>query len=309
MNSAFANTTAAVDAVFWFIVIVSLVLLLLVTGLMVYFAVRYHRTRHPRSEPVRESAALEIAWTVIPTILVLLMFWYGYRAFLMMRAVPADALVVKAVGQMWRWDFEYPNGKKTDVLYVPAGQAIKVELQSLDVLHGFFIPAFRVKEDVVPGRANYLWFKPQGIGPADIFCSQYCGLKHAYMIGQVEVMNPDDFQAWYASDAAAPTNLIAAVDQATPGYQALDKYGCLVCHRLDNTDDLAPSFRGLWNRTVTVVANGQERTVVAEAEYLRRAVRQPSAELTKGYQDLMPPTDGITEPELNAIIDFLKSLK
>ena len=199
MNRAYASSTAAVDSVFWFIAGSAVLLLLLVTGLMVFFAIKYHRSRHPQAKETHESPLLEVLWTLIPTALVMVMFWYGYRAFLTIRAVPADALVVKVTGMMWKWGFEYPNGKKSEVLFVPLNKSIRLNLKSVDVIHGFYIPAFRIKEDVVPGKDNYLWFQPQGMGAADIYCSQFCGLKHAYMLSRVEVLSEADFTAWYIS--------------------------------------------------------------------------------------------------------------
>jgi cytochrome c oxidase subunit 2 len=307
MNRAYANTTVAVDFVFWFIAGISLFFLVLVTGLMIYFAVKYHRTRHPVPQATRESTLLEIAWTVIPTALALAMFWYGYRAFLTMRRVPANALAIKATGMMWKWEFEYPNGKKTEVLYVPINKPIRLDLKSTDVIHGFYIPAFRLKEDVVPGKANYLWFQPQGFGAADIFCSQYCGLKHAYMISRVEVLSEADFNVWYAGTNAAPPGV---TDITTlPGVALMQTKGCLVCHRLDGTRASGPSLLGIYNRKTTVIENGQEKEIMADDAYLRRSLQQPSAEIVKGYADVMPPVPNLTEADLGTLVETMKQLK
>ena len=307
MNRAFANTTIEVDFVFWFIAGASVLLLLLVTGLMVFFAVKYHRSRHPQAQETHESTLLEIAWTLIPTALVLVMFWYGYRAFLTMRTVPADALVVKVTGMMWKWGFEYPNGKKTEVLFVPLNKAVRLNLKSTDVIHGFYIPAFRLKEDVVPGKDNYLWFQPQGMGAADIFCSQFCGLKHAYMMSRVEVLSAADFAAWYTSTnttVAGTLNL-----NALPGIPLMQAKGCLICHRLDGTRGAGPSLLGIHGRTETVIENGKEKTIVVDDTYLRRALKEPSAEIVKGYADVMPPVPNLTDQDLQLIVDTLKQLK
>jgi cytochrome c oxidase subunit 2 len=307
MNRPFANTTTAVDFVFWLIAGISVLLLLLVTGLMIYFAIRYSRKRNPKASEVKEHPMLEIAWTAIPTLIVLVMFWYGYRAFLMMRAVPSDALVIKATGKMWEWSFEYPNGKTTtEVLYVPSGKAIKVELRSTDVVHGFYVPAFRVKEDAVPGKKNYLWFKPQGFGPADIFCSQYCGLKHAYMIGHVEVMEPALFEAWYTGTEAAPQS---GLDVNAVGYALLVKYGCVSCHRLDESRLVGPGLRGLYGRNVTVIEDGAEKVVTSDDAYLREKILKPGKHVVKGYPGIMPRLASMTEADAQAIAEYLKTLK
>ena len=307
MNQPFANTTAAVDFVFWFIAGISVFLLLLVTGLMIYFAVRYSRQRNPQASEVKEHPLLEIVWTAIPTLIVLAMFWYGYRAFLVMRNVPADAFVVKATGKMWQWDFEYPNGKKTaEVMYVPSGKPIKVELYSTDVVHGFYVPAFRVKEDAVPGKQNYLWFRPQGFGPADIFCSQYCGLRHAYMLGHVEVMDPALFEAWYTSTNTAPPS---GVDISATGYQLLAQHGCISCHRLDEGRLIGPGLRGLYGRKITVEEDGQVKEVVADEAYLRTAIQKPAKQLVQGYPGVMPSLASVTDADVQTIVDYLKTLK
>ena len=307
MNRAYANTTAAVDSVFWFIAGASALLLLLVTGLMVFFAVKYHCSRHPQAQETHESTLLEITWTLIPTALVMVMFWYGYRAFLTMRNVPADALAVKVTGMMWKWGFEYPNGKKSEVLFVPLNKAVRLNLKSVDVIHGFYIPAFRLKEDVVPGKDNYLWFQPQGMGAADIYCSQFCGLKHAYMMSRVEVLSEADFATWYTS---TNTTVAGALNlSALPGIPLMQSKGCLICHRLDGTRGTGPSLLGIFGRTETVIENGKEKTVVVDDAYLRRALKEPSAETVKGYADVMPPVPNLTEQDLETIVDTLKQLK
>lgn len=307
MNRPFANTTGAVDFVFWFISGISVALLLLVTGLMIYFAIRYSRTRHPQASEVKEHPLLEIAWTTIPTLIALAMFWYGYRAFLTMRAVPADALVVTAIGKTWQWDFEYPNGKKTtEVLYVPSGKPIKVELKSLDVLHSFYVPAFRVKEDAVPGKHNYLWFKPEGFGPANIFCSQYCGLRHAYMIGHVEVMDPALFEEWYTTTNTAPP---ATVDIQAPGYAALQRLGCISCHRLDDDRLIGPGLGKLYGSKVMVTEAGKEHEVTADETYLRAALLEPDKQVVSGYPAVMPRLQAMTDADVQTIVDYLKTLK
>ncbi len=307
MNRAYANTTVAVDSVFWFIAGASALLLLLVTGLMVFFAIKYHRSRHPQAQETYESTLLEITWTLIPTALVMVMFWYGYRAFLTMRNVPADALTVKVTGMMWKWGFEYPNGKKTEVLFVPLNKPVRLNLKSVDVIHGFYIPAFRLKEDVVPGKDNYLWFQPQGMGAADIYCSQFCGLKHAYMMSRVEVLSEADFTAWYTSTnttVAGTLNL-----SALPGIPLMQSKGCLICHRLDGTRGTGPSLLGIFGRTETVIENGKEKSIVVDDAYLRRALKEPSAEIVKGYADVMPPVPNLTEQDLETIVETLKQLK
>jgi cytochrome c oxidase subunit 2 len=297
------TTTAAVDNVFLLIISISVALLLLVTGLMLWFVVRYRRSRHPQAQEVEGSAALEATWTIIPTLLVLVMFWYGYKGFKVLRQAPPDSLVVTVTGRMWDWGFEYANGKKADKLYVPLGRPVKVNLRSADVIHSFYVPAFRVKEDAVPGKENYLWFKPQSMGPADIFCAEFCGQRHAYMISQVIVMAPEEFDRW----------LLAPSEPAAPGTAAdaarkdMEGQGCFTCHSTDGTESVGPTLKGVWGRTVTVYAGGQVYELQSDEAYLRKALLKPSEELVKGFDDLMPPAE-LTEEQIARLMEYFKTL-
>lgn len=186
-----------VDNVFILIVAISVFFLLLVTIAMIYFVVKYRKKKNPVADNITGNTTLEVVWTVIPLILVLLIFFYGWEGFKTMRNVPPDAMTIKVTGKMWMWSFEYENKKKTDsVLYVPLNKPIKMEIHSSDVNHSFYIPAYRIKEDAVPGRTNYLWFLPDKLGEHDILCAEYCGLRHSFMLGKVVVMPPDEFARW-----------------------------------------------------------------------------------------------------------------
>ncbi|HNT99927.1 MAG TPA: cytochrome c oxidase subunit II [Acidobacteriota bacterium] len=304
MNTPTSTFTSGVDQVFLLIVGISVVMLTLVTVLMIYFVIRYHRRRHPKPEKVTQHTWLEITWTVIPTILVLIMFWFSFSEFRKMRDVPADALTVQVIGRMWDWAFEYPNGKKTDKLYVPLDRAVRLELKSVDVNHSFYIPAFRVKEDVVPGRQNFLWFRPQSMGPADIYCAEYCGQNHAYMMSKVIVMSQSEFDTWYNEDAPEP-------ESGAPAVLALmDDQGCLTCHSVDGSPGAGPTFKGIFNRRTMVLVNGREREIDADEAYLRRAILEPNAEIVKGAAMEMPASpDPLSTEDVDAIIAYLKNLK
>lgn len=304
MNSVDATVVTSVDQAFLFIVGISTVLLLGITAVMIYFVVKFSRKRHPQAVQIKESKWLEITWTAIPTVLVLAMFYYGYQGFALMRNAPDDTFNVKVTARMWDWSFEYENGLQTDKLYVPVDRAIKLDLQSLDVLHSFYLPSFRVKEDVVPGKETYLWFKPQSTGPADIFCAEYCGQRHAYMISQVIVMETDEFQRWYASGGEVdPQPLV------TQGLNLLGKYDCLGCHGLQDKIGDAPVFAGIFGRETVVLEDGKEKTVTADETYLRRAITDPAAEIVKGYLDEMDKAEEMPPEDLEAIIDYLKTVK
>jgi len=196
--SSDSGFTKDVDGVFLFILAISLLLLILITVLMVYFVIRYSRKRNPNPTNIEGNIPLEILWTVIPTILVIGMFYYGWIGYERMRNVPAGAMVIEVTARMWEWEFLYPNGVKTDTLYVPLGKAIQTNLKSADVNHSFFVPAFRLKKDVIPNKKNAAWFRADEVGAYDIACAEYCGLKHSYMYSKVVVMGENKFDLWYA---------------------------------------------------------------------------------------------------------------
>jgi len=310
VNPITAPSTSAVDSVFWFIIGISAVLLLGVTAAMIYFAIRYHHKRHPEPEHVPPNTKLEIAWTLIPVVIVLAMFWYGYRGYLVLRRPPADSLHVTVMGQMWQWSYQYDNGKRSDVLYAPEGRPIKLTLKSLDVIHSFYIPAFRIKEDAVPGRDNYLWFKPEGIGPADVFCAEYCGVRHAYMLSKIEVIKPEDFYAWLNKDVPLPAAGTAtnAATAKLDGRAVFQAKGCLACHSTGADRLVGPGLGGLFGRKHIVVVNGTEKETIADADYLRRSLTDPAAELAKGYANQMLKVP-LTDAEMAALLEYMKTLK
>ena len=191
--SNFANS---VDGTFLFTLIVSVFFLVLITVLMIFFVIKYSRKRNPKATNIHGNMFLEIAWTGIPTILVLIMFWYGWQGYLEMVDVPEDAMPIEVTAQMWKWSFKYEDGKTTDSLYVPVNTPIKLILQSNDVNHSFFIPAFRLKKDVFPNRERIAWFIAKETGEYDIACSEYCGLNHSYMYSKIFVLPEEEFKNW-----------------------------------------------------------------------------------------------------------------
>lgn len=296
------TTTEAVDPVFMFILGACILLLTGITAVMVAFVIRYHRSRSP--EPTSQAASnlwLEIVWTALPTVLVLAMFYYGWSSYLSLRQVPPGAMAVTAVARMWSWSFEYPNGRTSPRLYVPVGKPVRVDLVSKDVLHGFYIPAFRVKRDVVPGMKNHVWFVAPEAGSHDIFCSVYCGTGHSAMITTVEAVPEAEFQAWLAQREEKKGE--------GRGRELLEKNGCLGCHSLDGAQKVGPTFKGIWGRSVTVVTGGAERTTTVDETYLKRAIREPGADLVTGYPPVMPPYPSLSDREVEEIVDFLKELK
>ena len=195
-GSSPTSTTDAVDSVMLYIVAISVVLLLGITATMIFFVFKYHRKKGHKPVDIHGNVILEIIWIGIPTLLVLSMFYYGYTGFREIRSFPDDAMIIDVQAQMWQWSFNYDTGKRTDTLYVPLNQPIKLEMESIDVNHSLYIPAFRIKEDVIPNRINYLAFTPEELGDYDIACAEYCGLDHSDMYTKVVVIPRDEFDIW-----------------------------------------------------------------------------------------------------------------
>lgn len=300
MNPLTNPTAHGVDNVLISIFGSSLLLLVGITTVMIWFVVRYRRSRHPEpTSDLSHSLWLETIWTLIPTLIVLVMFWYGWVNYKGLRDVPEGALEVEAAGRMWSWQFKYDNGRTSNKLYVPAGQPIKVKLTSPDVLHSFFMPAFRIKRDVVPGMENYVWFQAPDEGSYDIFCAEYCGTGHADMITTAEVLPQAEFDAWLNEQTGKPASVAR-------GRQLLEEHGCLGCHGFDGGSDIAPPFGVLKGQQREISRDGQEMKVVVDADYLRRAVRAPGADLVEGYPPIMPSYgDEISEEDLDEIIEYL----
>jgi cytochrome c oxidase subunit II len=316
MTSGWPTLSGSTDDLFLIIMGISLVLLLLTSGTMVYFIFRYGRKRHPRPEAVRESILLEVAWTVIPTVLVLAIFWLGWKGFVYKRTVPREAMLVKVTARQWSWSFRYENGRESDVLKVPIGRPVKLSLTSVDVLHSLFIPAFRVKEDCVPGRETYLWFLPDRPGSFDLFCSEYCGMAHSSMITKVEVLPEAEFAAWYAHAeeprpaAAKKTGGAAAESRAHEGEELVRNKGCIGCHSLDGTPKIGPTFKGVFGQKEIVLRGGKEAEITVDEAFIRQTLLEPEKERVKGYPPIMPSQKGLlNDREIDAIIEFLKTLR
>ncbi len=305
-----SNFVTGVDNVFLLTMGISMVFLVGLTFVMLYFVYKYNRKRNPVATQIKGSTSLEIIWTVIPTILVLIMFYYGWAAWAPMQNPPKDTFNIKVTTRMWNYSFEYENGKRTDTLYVPLNKAVKLGLNSADVLHGFFIPSFRIKEDVVPGREKKAWFIAEHEGYYDLFCSVYCGLNHSYMYSRVKVMPEDQFNAWYVDTAKQATALIEDTPSAN-GKQIMKNIGCFACHSVDGSKLVGPSFKGVYGHTATVITGGSEREVEVNDEYIKKSIYDPNSDVVKGFtKGLMQPYTGqLKDDDIALIIEYLKTLK
>ncbi len=204
-----SNFVANTNSAFFIITSICVFFLLLITISMVVFVIKYNRKRNKRAVNVHGSTLLEVTWTVIPTLIVLGMFWIGWTGYKNLSTPPKDSMVIDVTAQMWKWSYKYPNGVQADTLYVPLNKNIKVRLHSVDVDHSFYVPAFRMKKDVIPSRTNIGWFRAEELGTYQVFCAEYCGLNHSYMYSKVIVLTEDDFNKWL-SDKANPKSTVTS---------------------------------------------------------------------------------------------------
>ncbi len=303
MNNV-SNFVEGVDMAFIVILGISLFFLVAITVVMVYFVIKFSKKNNPKPRDVKEDMRLEVLWTVIPTILVFVMFYYGWVGYKGMREFPDDAIHIKATGRMWSWSFEYDNGKVSPNLIMPTNKPVVLDLFSPDVLHSLYIPAFRVKEDVVPGVNNKMWFEAYEEGSYDILCAEYCGERHSFMLSKAEVVSPEKYEEWYGEDLSGASPVEA-------GLQVLTANGCIACHSLDGKRLVGPSFEGLWGaeRNITL-ADGSKKTVTADAEYLKKAIYDPNSEIVDSYPKVMISyKQTISEDQLKQINAYLESIK
>jgi cytochrome c oxidase subunit 2 len=298
-----SNLAGAVDRAFIFIFSISFIFTIGIVVLMIYILIHFSRKKNKHPQQFSGNTKLEIIWTIIPLIVVLMMFYYGWAGFAPMRQVPADAMPVKVIGKMWSWDFDYGNGKISKELVLPFQKDVKLNLVSLDVNHSFFIPAFRVKEDVIPGYSNYMWFRPIMRGTFDIYCAEYCGLAHSAMLAKVVIVDSLEFKKWL-TDLKVTGNL-----PEHPGLAIIKANACTTCHSLDGSKIIGPSFKDLYGRKTLVVTEAGEKEIEATDEYIKRSILDPNAEVVKGFnRGLMQSyKDKITPEDLNKIVDYFKT--
>jgi len=300
LPEAASKMASEIDSLFTFVNVVSAVLLVGVVTAMLWFMYRYRRQDPAeRPTPVKESQLLEISWIVIPTILVLLVFNWGFKSFVAQKTIPENAYEIQVQARSWGWSFEYPNGVTTDTLYVPADEPVKTTMSSQDVIHSFYVPAFRVKQDVLPNRYTSVWFEATKEGTYDLFCTEYCGRNHSEMDADVKVVSRARFDDWLES-AGTPDD----IPLPELGEKLYTQQGCQGCHSLDGSDMVGPTWKGLYGKTNHQMADGS--TVTADANYLRESILQSGAKVVEGYQNVMPSYSNLSEREVSGLIEFMK---
>jgi len=297
-----SNFAASVDSLMAFMILVCTFFAVGIAAAIVYFFFKYRRkSKNEIGVPIHGDMRLETAWIVVPLILAMAMFGWGAVVFVDYRHAPQDTLDIYVIGKQWMWKAQQPTGKKEiNELHIPAGRDIRLILASEDVIHDFFVPAFRVKMDVVPGHYNTMWFRPTKPGRYHFFCSQYCGTSHAVMGGWVTVMEPSDYAAWLSGSGGTEENPVAA------GARLFSQLACVTCH-LSDGKGRGPSMNGVYGAKV-LLADGS--TVTADDAYIRESILSPQAKIVAGFQPAMPAFKGlVTEEQILALTAYIKSLQ
>jgi cytochrome c oxidase subunit 2 len=334
-----STAAPAVDSLFYFIYWVCVVFFIIVAGAMFYFMIRYRRRSvHDKVNKITHNTPLELAWTILPSLLLIFMFWWGFKGFLDMRTAPTGAYEVKVDAQKWSWSFKYPHGIDDQDLHVPVNTPIRLVMTSADVIHSLFIPAFRVKRDVVPGRYSELWFQATEPGQYRLTCTEYCGTKHSDMNGYVVVhplvgdnsfdhwletadplsnLTPEQYSA-YSTDAEKfikdhkddPTLAKIMPKLVTPelmGQRLYARKGCSQCHSVTGVDNPAtggPAWNNIFG-TQVVFQDGESTTI--DENYIRESVLNPPKHVVKGFNNIMPKI-AVKDREIDMIISYIKSL-
>lgn len=307
-----ASTVAGMsDALYMFILWLSAFFFALIVGATVWFAFRYRRRGdNDRTSPIKHNTRLEVVWSIIPTLLLLVMFWWGFQDWMVMNIAPDNALEVRVKAQKWSWQFEYPRYGATSqepgtpagaALVVPANTPVKLIMSSSDVLHSFYVPAFRLKKDVVPGRYTTMWFESPKPGTYDVLCAEYCGTDHSRMITRIIVKSKEDFKEWVENGAGLDWKN-TPLDQI--GALLYKNYGCQQCHSIDGTPNTGPTMQGLWGKDESCTDGS---TVKVDENYVKESILYPGKKVVQGYAPKMPSFKGkMKDREIDALIEFMK---
>ncbi|MBT6121323.1 cytochrome c oxidase subunit II [bacterium] len=297
---------AQVDSLFYFILVISIILFFAIGFVMFWFMIKYKRseTRPEASGQLTHNNLLEISWTVIPTILCLFVFYWGYKDFLTMSIPPVDAMEIRVTGQKWFWEFETANNglKTTGEFAVPVNTPVKLVMTSKDVIHSLFVPNFRIKRDVVPNRYTRLWFEAEKTGSYKLFCAEYCGDAHSKMLATVHVLSEEDYDIWVDENLSSDSIPLEVV-----GKKVFD-LKCSVCHSVDGAKKIGPTWKGLFgsNRTFE-----DGTSLVADEDYIKESINDPGAKIVSGYKEIPMSSflGSVSDREIEGLIEYIKTLK
>jgi cytochrome c oxidase subunit 2 len=298
-----STTAAEVDWVFHVIYWISLFFFVLIVGAMVLFIYKYRRRAGRDAEPTpSHNTPLEVTWTVIPLLLVIWIFYIGFKGYMNLRTPPANAYEIQVTGQTWKWLFTYPNGHVDEKLHVPVDRPVLLTMTSQDMIHSFYVPDFRIKMDVLPGRYTKTWFQARYPGEYRVFCTEYCGTGHSDMLTTAVVHEPGGFERWL--DEAA--SLFATLPPVEVGARLYEMRGCTQCHSVDGTPRVGPTLKGVFGGTIVLKDRG---SVTADENYIRESILDPQAKIVAGFDPVMPTYQGrLKDQEITGIIEYIKSL-
>src|SRR6201981_812433 len=293
-----SSVAVNVDALFIFLLIVSGLMSLLIFACILFFAARYRYRPNVPAEQIEGSVPLELTWTIIPLGIFLVIFLWGAVVYFRERTPPRDTAEVYTVAKQWMWKFEHAEGQREiNELHVPVGRDVKMIMTSQDVIHSFFVPAFRIKQDVLPGRYTVAWFRATKPGTYHLFCAEYCGTQHSGMIGSVVVMEPAQYEAWMSGGTGGPLS--------ATGEKIFAELGCVTCHRVDS-QGRGPNLQGVFGKPVQLEDG---RMITADENYLRESILDPGTKIVKGFKPVMPTFQGLRSTEqLNALVAYVKAL-
>ena len=288
-----------VDLLYVFLLVLSLVTCAAIFTIITVFAIKYRRRHGREAEHIEGSMILEVSWSVIPLGVFLVIFAWGAILYFHERTPPRDSTEVYTVAKQWMWKFQHPEGQKEiNELHVPVGRDVKMIMTSQDVIHSFYVPAFRIKQDVLPGRYVTAWFRATKPGTYHLFCAEYCGTMHSGMIGQVVAMDPSDYQTWLATSRTFGS-------LAAAGESQFSQLGCPTCHKFE-TQGRGPTLIGVYGNPVTLEDG---RVVIADENYIRESIMNPGAKIVSGFKNIMPVFQGqVNEEQMNEVVAYIKSL-
>lgn len=294
--------SSEIDWVFYFIYWSSAIATVLIVAAMILMVIKYRRRPGHKAQPSpAHSTALELTWTLVPSVVFVLIFYWGFKGFMDIATTPDYAYEINVTGFQWGWNFQYPNGATSDILYLPKDRPVRLILQSNDVIHSIFVPAFRMKKDIVPGRYNSIWVEPTKLGEFELYCAEYCGQSHSKMITTAVVLDQGSFEKWVIEAGV----WIEKVPPVEAGKLLYERKGCKQCHSIDGSPSTGPTFKDIFRKAGRDTVAGKR--IVADENYIRDSILVPSQDIVAGFKDEMSKIQ-VSDQEITAIIEWMKSL-